>query len=240
MIMQETEIKNVPEPPLRIDIVTGFSDMFDSVFGASIIKIAQEKGLVKLVCHNLHDYADDKYRHIDDTVFGGGAGMLIKCAPVFKCIEALQAERHYDEIIYVTADGERITQTAVNRLSMLGNIIIICGHFKGIDQRIRDHFVTLELSLGDFVLSGGELPAMVLVDSIVRLIPGVLGDIESGLEDSFMNGVLEAPNYTKPADFRGMKVPDVLLSGNHAEIRKWREQQEELKTAQRRPDLFEE
>lgn len=240
MIMQETEIKNVPEPALRIDIVTGFSDMFDSVFGASIIKIAQEKGLVKIVCHNLHDYADDKYRHIDDTVFGGGAGMLIKCAPVFKCIEALQAERHYDEIIYVTADGERITQTAVNRLSMLGNIIIICGHFKGIDQRIRDHFVTLELSLGDFVLSGGELPAMVLVDSIVRLIPGVLGDIESGLEDSFMNGVLEAPNYTKPADFRGMKVPDVLLSGNHAEIRKWREQQEELKTAQRRPDLFEE
>lgn len=238
--MQETEIKNVPEPALRIDIVTGFSDMFDSVFGASIIKIAQEKGLVKIVCHNLHDYADDKYRHIDDTVFGGGAGMLIKCAPVFKCIEALQAERHYDEIIYVTADGERITQTAVNRLSMLGNIIIICGHFKGIDQRIRDHFVTLELSLGDFVLSGGELPAMVLVDSIVRLIPGVLGDIESGLEDSFMNGVLEAPNYTKPADFRGMKVPDVLLSGNHAEIRKWREQQEELKTAQRRPDLFEE
>lgn len=240
MIMQETEIKNVAEPALRIDIVTGFSDMFDSVFGASIIKIAQEKGLVKIVCHNLHDYADDKYRHIDDTVFGGGAGMLIKCAPVFKCIEALQAERHYDEIIYVTADGERITQTAVNRLSMLGNIIIICGHFKGIDQRIRDHFVTLELSLGDFVLSGGELPAMVLVDSIVRLIPGVLGDIESGLEDSFMNGVLEAPNYTKPADFRGMKVPDVLLSGNHAEIRKWREQQEELKTAQRRPDLFEE
>ncbi len=240
MIMQETEIKNVPEPALRIDIVTGFSDMFDSVFGASIIKIGQEKGLVKIVCHNLHDYADDKYRHIDDTVFGGGAGMLIKCAPVFKCIEALQAERHYDEIIYVTADGERITQTAVNRLSMLGNIIIICGHFKGIDQRIRDHFVTLELSLGDFVLSGGELPAMVLVDSIVRLIPGVLGDIESGLEDSFMNGVLEAPNYTKPADFRGMKVPDVLLSGNHAEIRKWREQQEELKTAQRRPDLFEE
>ncbi|MDD3125196.1 MAG: tRNA (guanosine(37)-N1)-methyltransferase TrmD [Candidatus Kapabacteria bacterium] len=238
--MQETEIKNVAEPALRIDIVTGFSDMFDSVFGASIIKIAQEKGLVKIVCHNLHDYADDKYRHIDDTVFGGGAGMLIKCAPVFKCIEALQAERHYDEIIYVTADGERITQTAVNRLSMLGNIIIICGHFKGIDQRIRDHFVTLELSLGDFVLSGGELPAMVLVDSIVRLIPGVLGDIESGLEDSFMNGVLEAPNYTKPADFRGMKVPDVLLSGNHAEIRKWREQQEELKTAQRRPDLFEE
>lgn len=226
------------EELIRIDIITGFPDMFDSVFSSSIIKIGQEKNLVKIVRHNLHDYAEDKYKHIDDTPFGGGAGMLIKCQPVFDCIEGLMSERKYDEIVYVTADGERLTQNTSNRLSLCRNIIILCGHFKGIDQRIRDTFVTMEISIGDFVLSGGELPAMVIVDSIVRLIPGVLGDMESGLEDSYMNGLLEAPNYTKPAEYRGMKVPDVLLSGNHAEIKKWREEQALSKTKARRPDLL--
>lgn len=226
------------EELIRIDIISGFPDMFDSVFSSSIIKIGQEKNLVKIVRHNLHDYAEDKYKHIDDTPFGGGAGMLIKCQPVFDCIEGLMSERKYDEIVYVTADGERLTQNTSNRLSLCRNIIILCGHFKGIDQRIRDTFVTMEISIGDFVLSGGELPAMVIVDSIVRLIPGVLGDMESGLEDSYMNGLLEAPNYTKPADYRGMKVPDVLLSGNHAEIKKWREEQALSKTKARRPDLL--
>lgn len=226
------------EEMIRIDIITGFPDMFESVFSSSIIKIGQEKNLVKIVRHNLHDYAEDKYKHIDDTPFGGGAGMLIKCQPVFDCIEKLITERKYDEIVYVTADGDSLTQSVSNRLSLSRNIIILCGHFKGIDQRIRDTFVTMEISIGDFVLSGGELPAMVLVDSIVRLIPGVLGDMESGLEDSYMNGLLEAPNYTKPADFRGMKVPDVLISGNHAEIKKWREEQALLKTKIRRPDLL--
>ena len=226
------------EELIRIDIITGFPDMFDSVFSSSIIKIGQEKNLVKIVRHNLHDYAEDKYKHIDDTPFGGGAGMLIKCQPVFDCIEGLMSKRKYDEIVYVTADGERLTQNTSNRLSLCRNIIILCGHFKGIDQRIRDTFVTMEISIGDFVLSGGELPAMVIVDSIVRLIPGVLGDMESGLEDSYMNGLLEAPNYTKPAEYRGMKVPDVLLSGNHAEIKKWREEQALSKTKARRPDLL--
>ncbi len=226
------------EELIRIDIITGFPDMFDSVFSSSIIKIGQEKNLVKIARHNLHDYAEDKYKHIDDTPFGGGAGMLIKCQPVFDCIEGLMSERKYDEIVYVTADGERLTQNTSNRLSLCRNIIILCGHFKGIDQRIRDTFVTMEISIGDFVLSGGELPAMVIVDSIVRLIPGVLGDMESGLEDSYMNGLLEAPNYTKPAEYRRMKVPDVLLSGNHAEIKKWREEQALSKTKARRPDLL--
>lgn len=232
------EVIPAAEEMIRIDIITGFPDMFESVFSSSIIKIGQEKKLVKIVRHNLHDYAEDKYKHIDDTPFGGGAGMLIKCQPVFDCIEKLMTERKYDEIVYVTADGERLTQSVSNRLSMCRNIIILCGHFKGIDQRIRDTFVTMEISIGDFVLSGGELPAMVIVDSIVRLIPGVLGDMESGLEDSYMNGLLEAPNYTKPAEFRGMKVPDVLVSGNHAEIKKWREDQALLKTKMRRPDLL--
>lgn len=225
---------------IRIDILTGFPDMFRSVLETSIVKIGQEKGKVRIELHNLHDYAEDKFKHIDDTPYGGGAGMLIKCEPVFNCIEALQRERQYDEIIYMTADGETLKQSTANELSLKRNIIILCGHFKGIDQRIRDHFVTREISIGDFVLSGGELPALVLVDSIVRLIPGVLGDMESGLDDSFMDGLLEAPFYTKPADFRGMKVPEVLTSGNHKLIKEWREEQSLLKTRQRRPDLLDE
>lgn len=226
------------ETLMLIDIITAHPAMFESVLKTSIIKIAQEKQIVQLGLHNLHDYADDKFKHIDDTPYGGGAGMVIKCEPVFKCIEKLSEFRQFDEIIYMTPDGEKLNQKIANELSMKKNIIILAGHYKGIDQRIRDKLITKEISIGDYVLSGGELPAMVLIDSIVRLIPGVLGNAESALEDSFQNGLLEPPIYTKPTDFRGMKVPEILISGNHKEISKWREEQSYLKTQQRRPDLL--
>jgi tRNA (guanine37-N1)-methyltransferase len=188
--------------------------------------------------HNLHDFASDKFRHIDDSPFGGGAGMIIECEPVFKCIENLKSERKYDEIIYMAADGEKLTQSKANELSLKKNLIILAGHYKGIDQRIRDTLITKEISIGDYVLSGGEIPALVLTDAIVRLIPGVLGDSESALEDSFQDGLLEPPQYTRPAEFRGIKVPDILLSGNHQEISKWRQEQALQKTRNRRPDLL--
>jgi tRNA (guanine37-N1)-methyltransferase len=230
--------KPVSKPLMRIDLISAVPETFDSMLNASIIKIAREKQLVEIVTHDLHDYAEDKFRHIDDVPFGGGAGMLIKCKPVFDCIEKLQKQRNYDEIIFMSADGKPLRQTHSNELSMLQNIIIIAGHYKGIDQRIRDEFVTRELSIGDFVLTGGELPAMVLVDSIVRLLPGVISDAESALEDSFMNGLLEPPQYTRPAEFRGMKVPEVLLGGDHKKIREWRDEMSLGKTQQRRPDLL--
>ncbi len=223
---------------MRIDILSAIPESMESIISTSIIRIAREKNLVDIVLHNLHEYATDKYRHIDDYPFGGGAGMLIKCQPLFDCIEKLLSERNYDEIIFMCADGNVMKQSDSNELSLKDNLMIIAGHYKGIDQRVRDKFVTKEISIGDFVLSGGELPALVLVDSIVRLIPGVIGDAESALEDSFMNGLLEAPQYTRPADFRGMKVPEVLLSGNHSEIKKWRENQAYEKTKNRRPDLL--
>ena len=223
---------------LRIDIITAFPDMFENILNTSILKIAREKGLVSIVTHNLHDFADNKFRHIDDTPYGGGAGMIIKCQPVFDCIEKLKSERNYDEIIYMAADGEPLKQATANQLSLNQNIIILAGHYKGIDQRIRDKLITKEISIGDYVLSGGELPALVLTDTIVRLIPGVLGDSESALEDSFMDGLLEPPYYTKPADFRGYKVPEILRSGNQKEITKWRNEQSLVKTQERRPDLF--
>lgn len=223
---------------MRIDIVTAHPMMFSSVLGNSIIKIAQEKNLVEFHLHNLHDFAKDRFKHIDDTPYGGGAGMIIQCEPVFDCIELLKRERHYDEIIYLSADGETLNQSISNQISMLENIILLCGHYKGIDQRIRDVLVTKEISIGDFVLSGGEIPAMVLIDSIVRLLPGVIGNAESALDDSFMDGLLEPPQYTKPADYKGYKVPDVLLGGNHKEIQKWRSEKAREKTNFRRPDLF--
>ena len=223
---------------LRIDLVAAVPEIFDSTLNRSMIKIAREKGLVRIETHNLHDYAEDKYRHIDDTPFGGGAGMIIQCLPVFKCIEELRSQRKYDEIIFMTADGEKLDQSIANELSLKRNIIILAGHYKGIDQRIRDELITREISIGDFVLSGGELPALILTDAITRLIPGVLGDAESALEDSFMEGLLEPPYYTKPAEFRGMKVPGVLLRGNHSEIKKWREEKALEKTKKRRPDLL--
>jgi len=223
---------------LRIDLITAFPDMCNTVINTSIMRIAREKQLVDIKIHNLHDYADNKFKHIDDKPFGGTAGMIIKCQPVFDCIEELKSEREYDEIIYMTADGEPLKQTISNELSLKKNIIILAGHYKGIDQRIRDVLITREISIGDYVLSGGELPALVLADSIVRLLPGAISDAESALEDSFMDGLLEAPNYTRPADFRGYKVPEVLLSGNHKKIQEWKEEQAIEKTKNKRPDLL--
>jgi tRNA (guanine37-N1)-methyltransferase len=223
---------------LRIDIISAVPESFYSVLETSILGIAQKKGFAEIVVHNLHEYSNDKFRHIDDMPFGGAAGMLIKCEPVFKCIEGLKSERNYDEVIYMTADGETLKQSISNELSLCKNLIILCGHYKGIDHRIRESLITRELSIGDFVLSGGELPALVLVDSIVRLIPGVLGDAESGLSDSFQNGLLEAPNYTRPAEYGGMEVPKVLLSGNHKEIEKWKNEMSYKRTKDIRPDLL--
>ena len=223
---------------IRIDLIAAVPEIFESALKSSMIKLAIEKGLAKIVLHNLHDYADDKYRHIDDTPFGGGAGMIIQCSPVFKCIEQLQNERNYDEIIYVCADGYKFDQSSANEISLKKNVIILAGHYKGIDQRIRDTLVTKEISIGDYVLSGGELPALVIVDSVVRLLPGVLGDAESALEDSFMDGLLEPPQYTRPAEFRGMKVPEVLLQGDHKKINEWRTEKSLEKTKERRPDLL--
>ncbi len=223
---------------IRIDLISACPEIMESAINSSIIKIARTKGIAKIVTHNLHDYAEDKFRHIDDYPYGGAAGMLIKCQPVFNCIEALKAERNYDEIIFMAADGEVLEQSMANSLSLMQNIIILAGHYKGIDQRIRDSIITREISIGNFVLSGGELPAVVLTDAIVRLIPGVLGDSESALEDSYQNGLLEPPHYTRPAEFRGMRVPEVLLNGNHAEILKWQELQSIEKTKKLRPDLY--
>ncbi len=232
----------MPESPqtelMRIDIVTAVPQIIEPVLGQSILGRAQRKGIVRIVVHDLHQYGVDRHGHIDDAPYGGGPGMVIRCEPVFACIEKLQAERHYDEVIYMTADGERLTQSLVNQLSLCRNLIILAGHYKGVDQRIRDVLVTREISIGDYVLTGGELPALVLVDAIVRLLPGVLNDPESALEDSFQSGLLEPPIYTRPADFRGYKVPEVLLSGDHEAIRRWRYEQALRKTLERRPDLL--
>jgi tRNA (guanine37-N1)-methyltransferase len=224
---------------MRVDIISAVPESFTSVLTTSILRIAQEKELLEVYVHNLHEYALDKFRHIDDAPFGGAAGMLIKCQPVFDCIEKLQSERHYDEVIFMTPDAPLLTQSTANGLSLLDNIIILCGHYKGIDQRIRDTLITMELSIGDYVLSGGELPALVLIDSIVRLMPGVLGDSSSALEDSLMDGLLEPPQYTRPANYRGMQVPDILLSGNHQLVDEWRQAQALEKTKRIRPDLLE-
>jgi len=224
---------------MRIDVVTGFPRLLESPLGESMLKRAQDKGLATIVVHDLRDYTTDRHKTIDDTPYGGGAGMVLKPEPVFACVERLRAERVYDAVIYMTADGLPMTQQVANRLSMAASLIVLCGHYKGIDERIRSGLVTMELSIGDYVLTGGELPALVLIDAVVRLLPGVLNDGESLLDDSFQEGVLGAPVYTRPAEFRGMKVPDVLLSGNHAEITAWRRAEQERRTAERRKDLFE-
>jgi len=223
---------------MRIDVISAVPQILRPVLRQSILGRAQRKGIVRIVVHDLHHYGVDRHGHIDDAPYGGGAGMVIRCEPVFACIEKLQAERHYDEVIYMTADGERLTQSLVNQLTLCRNLIILAGHYKGVDQRIRDVLVTREISIGDYVLTGGELPALVLIDAIVRLLPGVLNDPESALEDSFQAGLLEPPVYTRPADFRGYKVPEVLLSGNHEAIRQWRYEQALRKTRERRPDLL--
>jgi len=225
-------------PQIRIDVVCAVPQIFTSVLTSSIISRAIAKGVCEIYVHDLHDYAPDRFKHIDDTPYGGGAGMIFQCQPVFDCIEKLKDEREYDELIYLTPDGKTLEQSTVNSLSISKNLLLLCGHYKGIDQRIRDLLITKEISIGDYVLSGGELPACVLIDSIVRIIPGAISDAESALEDSFQNDLLDAPYYTRPAEFRGVSVPEVLLSGNHASIKKWRSEQSIEKTKTRRPDLF--
>lgn len=225
---------------MRIDILTVSPELLESPLNYSIVKRARDKGLVEINVINLHDYANDKYKSVDDYPYGGGAGMVMMIEPVHKAIEKLKSERDYDEIIYTSPDGEKFTQKMANRLSMKENLIIIAGHYKGIDQRIRDHIVTLEISMGDFVLSGGELPAAAITDAIVRLIPGALGDEQSALSDSFQDNLLAPPVYTRPSDFNGWKVPDILLSGHSAQIEKWKHEQAEARTRKIRPDLLEE
>lgn len=223
----------------RIDIISVQPQLIESPLNHSIVQRAKDKGIVEIVLHNLKDYGLGSYKQVDDSVYGGGAGMVIRCEPVFACIEKLKAERSYDEIIYVCPDGEAYNQATANQLSLKQNIIILCGHYKGIDQRIRDSIITKEISIGDYVLSGGELAAAIIADSICRLIPGVISDEESALTDSFQDGLLAPPVYTRPADFRGMKVPEVLQSGHFANIEKWREEQALKITKERRPDLLE-
>lgn len=225
---------------MRIDIITALPQLLESPLQHSIMQRAQQKGLLEVHLVNLRDFGLGKHRQIDDYQYGGGAGMVMRVEPLVECIEALQSLRSYDEIIYMTPDGERFDQKMANRFSLLENIIILCGHYKGIDERIRQHFVTKEVTIGDFVLSGGELPAAVLVDAIGRLLPGVLNDETSALEDSFQDGLLAPPVYTRPADYRGWKVPEVLLSGNDAAIEKWRQEQAQHRTQKRRPDLWDE
>jgi tRNA (guanine37-N1)-methyltransferase len=223
---------------MRIDIITLFPDMFRGFLDQSIVKRAQQKGLAELIMHDLREHSKDKYKSVDDYAFGGGAGMVMMPEPLVESIEELQKERKYDEVIYLTPDGEVFTQAIANELSLKNNLIMLCGRYKGIDQRVRDGWVTREISVGDYVLSGGELPAAVLADAIIRLIPGVLSDESSALLDSFQGELLDAPVYTRPADFRGMKVPEVLMGGDHKAIEEWRYQESLKKTKERRPDLL--
>lgn len=223
---------------MRIDVVTGFPRLVAGPLQESMLKRAQDLGSVEIRIHDLREYTTDRHRTIDDTPFGGGAGMILKPEPVFACLDRLQAERRYDSVIYLSADGETLTQQMANTLSLSTNLILLCGHYKGIDERIRERLVTREISIGDYVLTGGELPALVLIDSIVRLIPGVLHDGTSLLDDSFQEGLLDAPQYTRPAEFRGMNVPEVLLSGNHELIEGWRHEQRLGRTRARRSDLM--
>ncbi|MGA1977971.1 MAG: tRNA (guanosine(37)-N1)-methyltransferase TrmD [Bacteroidales bacterium] len=223
---------------MRIDILTAVPELLESPLNHSIVKRARDKGLVEINVINLHDYANDRYKSVDDYAFGGGAGMVMMIEPVYKAIMKLKGEREYDEIIYTSPDGERFTQKTANNLSMLNNIIILAGHYKGIDQRIREHLITREISVGDYVLSGGEIPAAIIADAIVRVIPGALSDEQSALSDSFQDGLLAPPVYTRPAEFKGWEVPDILLSGNTAEIDKWRHDQSEERTGKLRPDLL--
>jgi tRNA (guanine37-N1)-methyltransferase len=224
---------------MRFDIISVLPGLLESPFAHSILQRAQKKGIAEIVVHNLREYATNKQKSVDDYPYGGGSGMVMSIEPFARCIEALKAERSYDEVIFMTPDGPTLNQTAANELSGMKNIMILCGHYKGIDQRIREIFVTREISIGDYVLSGGELPAAVLVDAVVRLIPGVLNDETSALSDSFQGELLDAPIYTRPADWNGHKVPDILLSGHEAKINAWRHEQALIRTQQRRPDLLE-
>jgi tRNA (guanine37-N1)-methyltransferase len=223
---------------MRIDILSLFPSMFFGTFSESIIKRAVQKGFLEIHVHNIRDYSEDKHKRVDDYPFGGGAGMVMMIEPISKCIEKLKSERDYDAIIYMAPDGKRFDQLQANRLSLKKNILILCGHYKGIDERIRELYITDEISIGDYVLSGGEIAAMVIVDSIARIIPGVLNDESSALTDSFQNGLLSPPVYTRPADFKGLKVPDILLSGHEQKISEWKFEQQLERTKKRRPDLL--
>lgn len=225
---------------MRIDIIAAVPEILVSPLNNSIPKRAQEKGLVEIVLHNLHEYGLGKYKQIDDAPFGGGAGMVLMAEPLGNCVEKLKSERMYDAIIYMTPDGTTLKQSETNAFSLMENILLICGHYKGIDQRIRDLFVTHEVSIGDYVLSGGELAAAVLTDAIVRLIPGVIGNEESALSDSFQDDLLAPPLYTRPAEYKGLTVPEILLGGDHKKIEDWRMDQAYSKTKQFRPDLLNE
>lgn len=223
---------------MRFDIITVLPGLLEGPFAHSILQRAQKKDLVSIHIHNLREYADNKHRSVDDYPYGGGSGMVMQIAPFAACIEKLQSERSYDQVIYMTPDGETLNQQIANEMTAAENIIILCGHYKGIDQRIRDIYVTKEISVGDYVLSGGELPAALLVDTIVRLIPGVLSDETSALSDSFQDGLLDAPIYTRPENWKGHKVPEILLSGHQANIATWRHEQQLKRTTERRPDLL--
>ncbi len=223
---------------MRIDIISAVPSLLESPFADSILQRAQTKGIVSVNIHDLRDYTTNKHRKIDDYAFGGGAGMVMTIQPIAACIDKLKREREYDEVIYMTPDGEKLTQSVSNQMSSLKNIIILCGHYKGVDQRVRDLFVTKEITIGDYVLSGGELAAAVLADSIIRLIPGVLNDETSALTDSFQDDLLAPPVYTRPAEYEGHKVPDILLSGDQNKIEAWRMDQAEKRTLERRPDII--
>ncbi|MDG4949833.1 tRNA (guanosine(37)-N1)-methyltransferase TrmD [Weeksellaceae bacterium KMM 9724] len=224
---------------MRIDIVTVLPELLESPFAASILKRAQDKGLVEVHLHNLRDWTTDNYKSVDDYQYGGGAGMVMTPEPIQRCFEDLMKDREYDEIIYLTPDGKTFNQKIANQLSLKGNILMLCGHYKGVDQRIRDKYISLEISVGDFVLSGGELAAAIVADAVIRLIPGVLNDETSALEDSFQDNLLAPPVYTRPAVWEGMEVPEVLLSGDFKKIDEWRENQALKRTKERRPDLLE-
>ncbi|MDC1011853.1 tRNA (guanosine(37)-N1)-methyltransferase TrmD [Flavobacteriaceae bacterium] len=223
---------------MRIDIITLFPELLKSPFEASILKRALDSGKAEVVFHDLRDYSTNKQKQVDDYPFGGGAGMVMQIEPIDRCIQALKEKRTYDAVIYLTPDGTTLNQKQANHFSTLENIILLCGHYKGVDQRVRDHLITHEISIGDFVLSGGELAAAVLCDSIIRLIPGVLGDESSALTDSFQDGILAPPIYTRPADYKGWKVPEILTSGNTPKVEEWRDQKALERTQKRRPDLL--
>ncbi len=224
---------------MRIDIITCLPSLLESPFSHSILKRAQQKGLVTVEVHDLRDYAQNKHRQVDDYAYGGGAGMVLMIEPIMQCLDHLKSERHYDEIIYMSPDGEPLTQQVSNQLSLYKNIVILCGHYKGVDERVREHLITREISIGDYVLSGGELAAAVLADSVIRLLPGVLSDETSALSDSFQDNLIAPPVYTRPASFQGWKVPDVLLSGHERRIQEWRYEQALKRTQDRRPHLLE-
>jgi tRNA (guanine37-N1)-methyltransferase len=224
---------------MRLDIITIFPGMFTGLFDFSMIRRAIDKGIAEIHLHDLRDYSRTKYRSVDDYPYGGGAGMVMMVEPIAECITHLRKERTYDEVIFLTPDGQLLDQGIANELSLKGNLILLCGHYKGVDERVREYLITREISIGNYVLSGGELAAAVLVDSIVRLIPGVLGDESSALSDSFQDGLLSPPVYTRPADYKGWNVPEILLSGNEAKVREWRIKQAIDRTKERRPGLLE-